>query len=59
MLTNVPIILAKMEQGVRTRLEVTRVRVTVDSVERTAIGVRQKNQSKFRLAEINSLKTLN
>ena len=38
---NVPIILAKMEQGVRTRLEVTRVRVTVDSLERTAIGVRQ------------------
>ena len=41
MLTNVPIILAKMEQGVRTRLEVTRVCVTVDSLERTAIGVRQ------------------
>ena len=41
MLTNVPIILAKMEQDVRTRLEVTRVRVTVDSLERTAIGVRQ------------------
>ena len=41
MLTNVPIILAKMEQGVRTRLEVTRVLVTVDSLERTAIGVRQ------------------
>ena len=38
---NVPITLAKMEECVQTLLEATRVRVTVDSLERTAIGVRQ------------------
>ena len=44
---NVLIILAKMEQSVRTLVEVTRVHVTVDSLERTATKVRKRSDGRF------------
>ena len=44
---NVLIILAKMEQSVRTLVGVTRVHVTVDSLERTAIKVSNRSDERF------------
>ena len=49
---NVLIILAKMEQSVRTLVEATCVHVIVDSLERTAIKVSNRSDGSFSPAMV-------